>query len=508
LIVVPRERKLHGYHVSSAPVAQEGDLMLTPEKLDARRVRLFPSHNIKSDKEAELKAASTLLAVASGVSEFGRRVVSMAGGPAGRLECYTEVPFPEVPGGRKEVRPDGLLWVRRGAREWKALVEIKVGSAPLDQPQTDLYHSLACDESLDALITISNEAALPDGSPPHIAIDGRRARKVPVTHFSWDRLLSEAQMLCGQEAVADDDQQWILNEWVRYVTDDCSRIIDPPQLGPYWTDLVRAAQAGDLRSASMQADDVARYWDAYLRKLGFRLRAQLGVNVEQKLSREEKADSASRLKRLCVAAIEQGVLGGVLQIPGAVGDVSADVIVAAQSVRYSVEIDAPNDGKPKTRINWLLRQLERDGANADIVVKVNWQYKKFRTQATLAEALADPSKLLVDTTGMPVPGDALPRSFTLERTMRLSKAKTRSSAPILEGISTGFEDFYGNVVAKVKRWVAPAPQMPDEALKPGAALVAAQVPGLPISIDQPAVPSEAAVVAQEPPTLPDTELPK
>jgi hypothetical protein len=480
--------------------------MLTPEKLDARRVRLFPSHDIRSEKEAELKAASTLLAVVAAVSEFGRRLVSLAGGPAGRLDCYTEVPFPEVPGVRKEIRPDGLLWVRRGAREWKAIVEIKVGSQVLDQAQIDMYHALACDEGVDGLITISNEAALPDGSPPHIVIDGRRARKVPVTHFSWDRLLSEAQMLSAQEAVADDDQHWILDEWVRYVTDDNSKIIEAPQLGSQWGEVVRAAQAGDLRSCAVQMEDVVRYWDAYLRKLGFRVRAKLGVNVDQRLSREERADSVSRLKRLCAAAVDQGVLGGVLQIPGAVGDVAVDVIVAAQSVRYSVEIDAPTDGRPKTRVNWLLRQLERDAAsNGDVTIKVNWQYKKFRTQASLADALVDAGKLFVDSAGTPVPSDTYPKSFVLERAVRLPKGKGRSNAPVLEGVSKGFEEFYGNVVAKVKPWVAPAPQMPDETAKPGAASVVLQSPQPPVGVDSGALPAEPIIGESKPMVEPDAD---
>jgi hypothetical protein len=482
--------------------------MLAPEKLDGHRVRLFPSNDIRSEREAELRAASTLLAVVAAVSEFGRRVVSLAGGPAGRLDCYTEVPFPEVPGVRKEVlRPDGLLWVQRGSKEWKALVEIKVGTQNLDQGQVDLYHALACDEGIDALITISNEAALSNGLPPHVTIDGRRARKVPVTHFSWDRLLSEAQMLGGQEEVADDDQHWILEEWVRYVTDQNSRIIEAPQLGSQWAEVIRAAQAGDLRSSATQVDEVVRNWDAYLRKLGFRVRAKLGVNVDQRLTREDKADPSSRLKRLSAVAMDQGVLSGVFQIPGAVGDVAVDIIIAAQSVRFTVEIDAPNEGRAKTRVNWLLRQLERDApSNADVTVKINWQNKKFRTQASLANAIADVGNLFVDSAGTLVPADAFPKSFILERTARLGKGKTRSNAPVLEGVSKGFEDFYGSLVAKVKPWIATAPQMPGETTKPAVSVVP-QSPQSPVVVDPAARPTEPVIGASEPMVEPEAEKP-
>lgn len=484
--------------------------MLTHEKLDPHRVRLFPGYEIRSEREAELRAASTLLGVARAVSEFGRRIVATAGGPAGRLECYTEVPFDiELDGVRKTVRPDGLLWVKRGAKEWRALVEVKVGSQVLNQVQIDHYHTIASDEGMDALITISSEAALSNGLPPHVTIDGRRARRVPVIHLSWDRLLSEAQMLSGQQEVADADQHWMLDEWILYVIDERSRIIEPPQLGASWADVVRAAQAGDLRSAAIQADEVVRLWDSYLRKLGFRLRAKLGVDVRQRLSREEKLDPAARFKRLCAAAMEQGVLQGVMQVPGAAGDVALDIVIAGQSVRYSIEVDAPSEGRPRTRVNWLLRQLERDAAvNSDVVVKVNWQFKKYRTQATLAEAIADPGKLFLDAANASVPADTMPKSFTLERTVRLSKGKGRSNAPILEGVSKGFEAFYGGVVARLKAYVAPAPQMPEDAAKQTAASAAAQTSQPIVAVEQQPVSPESVIAAQEPPAKPDAELPK
>lgn len=89
-------------------------MSLDKDILARHEVRLFPSVRISSGREAELRATASLLAIAKAVSEFGRAVVKMAGGPGGRLECYTEVPIsdsdPDVP----DLRPDGLLIVKRG----------------------------------------------------------------------------------------------------------------------------------------------------------------------------------------------------------------------------------------------------------------------------------------------------------------------------------------------------------------------------------------------------------
>lgn len=50
-----------------------------------REVRLFPSLRISSDGEAEQRATAALLAVIKGVTEFGRAIAKLAGGPAGRI---------------------------------------------------------------------------------------------------------------------------------------------------------------------------------------------------------------------------------------------------------------------------------------------------------------------------------------------------------------------------------------------------------------------------------------
>ena len=171
------------------------------DTVKAHAVRLFPSVRISSPREAELRATASLLAMVRAVSEFGRSLVKTADGPSGRIECYTEVSFSgRGPDGSKSIRPDGVVRAVRGKTAWKALVEVKVGDNPLEQEQFDAYHKLAKDLEFDAVITISNQAALSNGLPP-LSVDGRRLRSVPVVHFSWERLLSEARMLSRKKEV-------------------------------------------------------------------------------------------------------------------------------------------------------------------------------------------------------------------------------------------------------------------------------------------------------------------
>ncbi len=438
-------------------------MALDEEVLSGKEVRLFPSHHIKSDREAELRATASFLAVSRAVSEFGRAVVSMASGPRGKLRCFAEVPF-KVESGvkRREERPDGILRVTRGRTDWTALVEVKVGDTSIEQDQFDRYHALAREQGINALITISNQSALANGLPPRLRVDGRRLRSVPVIHLSWERLLSEAQLLSRRKEVADPDQQWMLEEWIRYVADSQSRIIEPPQMGEYWNEVLQAARESNLNGCKRQVREVVQRWDGFLKKLALRLRAKLGVEVQPKVSRAERNDPATRIKNLHATAIKDGELPGVLRIPDAAGNLSVLVLLAARSVRLAIEIQAPKEGRPKTRIRWLLRQLVSQEVPDDLVVKVHWSHRQLSSQGRIGELKGNIDPLLSDSYGQKVPPEASPRSFSLEWTIGLRRGKGRSTAPVLEGVAQAVEDFYKRVVEGLRPYVPTAPHLPQE----------------------------------------------
>ena len=436
--------------------------------MSGHEVRLFPSVHIKSDREAELRATASLLAVIRAVCEFGRKIVRLAGGPAGRLSCFTEVSYQLDAGGGnppEELRPDGIVQSVRGKTRWVALVEVKVGNANLDPEQVDKYHRLAREEGASALITVSNQAALPDGRPP-VSLDGRRLRSIPVWHFSWERLLSEAQLLSRKKEVSDPDQKWMLDEWIRYVDDPESRIIVPPDLGSHWGDVLKAARTGALDQSDSELRDVARCWMGYLRKAALRLRAKLGVDVQIRLSRKEKSDSELHLERLIANALANGTLSGVLRIPGAAGDIQIDVFLHSRSVRYGLEVAAPTEGRQTTRLKWLSRQLRGLSLPSDLLVTAGWTARGLLTSAPASQFVDNPGALLVDRKGASLPKDVNPKLFLLQCTRKLHAGRGRSSAPVLEGIYKGLEDFYLRVVEDLVPFVPRAPRLVTKEVHP------------------------------------------
>ena len=427
-------------------------------------VRLFPSVHINGQREAELRATASLLAVLRAVSEFGRRMVRLSHGPAGKLACFTEVSFEVTNNGKVErLRPDGIMRVRRGNNQWVAFLEVKVGGAELDQNQVDQYHGLARSEGAQALVTVSNQPARSDGSPP-LNIN-RRWRTVPVVHFSWERLLSEAQTISRKKEVSDSDQKWMLDEWIRYVEDPGSRIIVPPDLGDRWPQVLKAAKINELGQSEADLEDVAHHWVGYMRKLGFRLRAKLGADVEVRLSRKERTDP--NLQATNAINLQDASLSGALRIPGAAGDITLRVLLPSRTVQYVLEVPAPTEGRPITKLKWLARWLKPENLPGDLEVTADWKLpgklRKLVTACKVGPYLEEPGRLGLDAEGLPVDKRAEPQILRLTWNRSLaSTTRRQSSAPVLEYISKGLEDFYHNVVQDVRPYVPRVPQMEEE----------------------------------------------
>ncbi len=434
------------------------------EHLRDREVRLFPSAHISSVREAELRAASSLLAMTKAVDEFGRVVTRAAGAPKGQLSCFVEVPFKvEGPAGPRAIRPDGVITVTRGKREWSALLELKVGDNPLNQDQFNEYHRLASSLNLDALITVSNEPALPNGQPP-LAIDGRRARRVPVTHFSWDRLLSEARLLSRKKLVQDPDQAWMLREWTRYVADPDSRIIRPPDFGPQWHDVVALAREGKLSSAPVKVQSVVERWHGFVRKAGMRLRAELGAEVTPRVSRAHRNNPAAYLKAETDTTVDRGSLKARFRVAGAAGDVYLEVLLASRMARCGISVDSPDKGRALTRIRWIVRQLRKlEDPPSETTITALWDQRGLESRSSLSEAVKDEAALLRDVGSQMVPREARPKRFRIETTARLKKARGRASAAVAEGVYALFEEFYGRVVQDLTPYIPKAPQLPEPA---------------------------------------------
>jgi len=352
--------------------------------------RLIPTSGINGAEEQERRATSALLAVMSSVKEFGRTLTGRMGAPAGSLEAFIEVPFLL---GDKKVFPDGLLRIKRGSKVWTALVEVKTGNNELQREQLENYLDVAREHRFDALLTISNEIPPAPGTHP-TAVDKRKAKSVRMHHLSWTEVLAAAVMQKEFRGVADPDQAWILGELIRYLEHPKSGAVEFADMGPSWVPVRDAVSSGTLRKTDKDAAQVAARFDALLRYCTLKLGQRLGADVTQVLSKAELANPALRIGTVTDMLVNEGKMSGAIRIPNAVSPMTVTVDIRAAQVSCSFSTNAPGEGRPTTRVNWLLRQLK--DAPDTLRVEAFAARQRGGTAELLGTARENPAVLVAD----------------------------------------------------------------------------------------------------------------
>jgi len=410
------------------------------------RARIIPTSGIGGAEEQERRATSALMAVMSVVPEFSKALLGPLGAPAGTPATYIEVPFDL---GEKRVIPDGLIRVRRGSREWTALVEVKTGKNLLETDQLERYLDVAKVEGFDALLTISNEIPPIPGQHPTI-VDKRKLRKVAMSHWSWSFVLSTAIVQKEHRGVSDPEQAWILGELIRYLEHERSGALELEDMGQNWVAVREAVNSGTLRATDKTAAEVASRFDALLRYASLRLGQRLGTDVTQLLSRADLANPAQRISSQVASLVQVGELSGTIRIPNAAAPVAVVADLRANQIHCHIDVDAPKDGRSTTRVNWLLRQLKQ--AANDVRVESFATHARAGNAELLKDARTDP-KLLVPAGGKDI------RSFRVVHTTSLGVKRGRGRGAFIDSVLNNLDTFYGDVVQHVKPWTATPPRL-------------------------------------------------
>lgn len=424
------------------------------------QARLIPTSGISGAEEQERRATSALLAVMAVVKEFSKAVLGPIGAPAGTVETFIEVPFTL---GERKVIPDGLIRVSRGSRSWTALVEVKTGRNQLQTEQLENYLDVARDQGFDALLTISNEIpAMANQHPTNV--DKRKLKKVAIHHRSWTFLLSTAVMQKEHRGVSDPEQAWILGELIRYLEHPRSGAMELEDMGANWVSVRQSVTAGTLRATDKTVPEVVSRFDALLRYTSLRLGRQLGTDVVPVLSRKEVADPALRTQSLIDSLAADGTMSGAIRIPNTVGPIHITGDLRAGRINCHVDIAAPREGRPTTRVNWLLRQLK--SAPEGVRVEAFLANARGDGAAELLSAVReDPSLLVQD------PKREL-RSFRVAFSQPMGAKRGRGKGGFIDSVLDLVDDFYGDVVQYLKAWSAAPPRMRDNDVVPSGELEA------------------------------------
>ncbi|MET1073039.1 MAG: hypothetical protein ABWY11_10380 [Umezawaea sp.] len=434
--------------------------------------RLIPTSGINGADEQERRATSALLAVMSAVREFGRALTQPLGAPAAVVRTFIEVPF-DLDG--RKVIPDGLVRVVRGQRSWTALVEVKTGTNDLQKEQLENYLDVARENGFDAVVTISNEIPAMPGQHP-TPVDKRKLRKVALHHLSWTEVLGEAVMQKEHRGVADPDQAWILGELIRYLEHPRSGAMAFEDMGASWVPVREAVAAGTLRPTDTSASEIALRFDALLRFASLQLGRRLGTEVTPALTRKELAEPQSRVAKQVAQLVDEGRLSGGIQIPGTVGTLHVVADLRAGRVLCHVDLDAPKEGRPTTRINWLVRQL-KDAPGSLRLEAFALHGRGAGASELLAFVRDNPGVLLVD------PQKEI-RGFRIEQSGPMGAKRGTGRNSFIDSVLGGVTGFYEEVVQTLKPWSATPPRIrPEEDFAPPADVPVALVSTAPSSQD-------------------------
>lgn len=409
--------------------------------------RLIPTSGISGQDEAERRATSALLAVMSAVKEFGAAVTKPLGAPAAWLQTYIEVPL-TLDG--KKVIPDGLIRAQRGSKSWTALVEVKTGDGQLQTEQIENYLDVARAEGFDAVLTISNHVPHAPGVQA-VKVDGRKTRSVALHHLSWAEIITEATKQAIHRGVADPDQAWILAELIRYLQHQKSGANDFDDMGESWVPIRNAVENNTLRRTDAGLIETVQRWEQLLRFTALLLGRELGADVDVVRSRAEQADPNLRLSSQADELTSQGTMSGTIRIPDSIGDLGVVADLRAGRISVFVDIDAPKDGRPTTRVNWLLRQL----TDAPPQLRVDSWVANSRT--SMSELLQDvreqPDKLIED------PKKEL-RRFRLTASAPLGGGRKVGKNSFVTSVLATVQSFYSDVAQTLQPWTPKAPQLP------------------------------------------------
>ena len=441
-----------------------------------RHARLIPTYGTRTQQEQEKRATSCLLAVMHGVPEFGHALLKELGAPKSpTIETFAEVRFKD--GAGKTVIPDGAIMCRRGKKTWTCLVEVKTGSARLRDEQVTGYLEIAKDHGYDGVLTISPEITAGSDESP-VAVDGRKLRSTSLWHFSWWRVLTEAVVQQRYRGVSDPDQEWVLRELIHYLSSESSGAVGFEDMGENWVMVRKSAHDGTLRAGDPAVRDVAERWEQFSNYLALSLSQELGASVTAHRPRSQSM--ATRLDEIVKSLGDSGAMHSTLRIPDAVGPLEIHTDLRSRQTTTSVTLDAPREGKQRSRIKWLTRQLI--DAPDDLRVEAAFPNARTTTAAALGAIREDPTVLFY-----PPDLKREPRAFVLARSRPMGQKRGRAEGSFVRETSAHAVEFYRDLVQNLKPWTPPAPKLrtePEAAEVPNTELAIVPVWGTQPAVDR------------------------
>jgi hypothetical protein len=414
------------------------------------RARLFP---VLAETSKEGRTLSVVLSSIAYVEEFGAALFSSIGqrkGARTKVDVFTEIVFAKSV---TNVRPDGLIVLTTGKRQWTALVEAKIGNADLDLPQIESYLQLARDNGIDAVITLSNQfTAQPDHHP--LTLQKASLRKIGLFHWSWMFVMTQATLLLAAKDVADSDQSRILSELVRFLSHPSTGVKGFERMPSVWKNIVADARVDSpIRKNSSEVKEVIAAWHEEVRDLCLIMSRLLQTQVDIRLPRSHRKDPKQRVGDDSELLSSKYRLMCDLDIPDTANTITIEANLRTRSILLSMRLAAPGNKKSsRARVNWIVRQLSKTNSN-EIHIRAIWPGKARATQASLGE-VREGADVLISVYDKKMILTSFDVLFIRELSGKFSGSKT-----FIDGLEEAVPDFYEHVGQHLRAWTPAAPRL-------------------------------------------------
>jgi hypothetical protein len=199
---------------------------------------------------------------------------------------------------------------------------------------------------------------------------------------------------------------------------------------------------------------VVSKWDQFVQYLCLHLSEELGVEVTQALSRQERDDPAARKQALVRQLVQGKSLSGTIRVRNAISPITLTAALDARTTTTFIEIEAPSEGRPLTRVNWLIRQL-KDAPDRVLIVSTFSGVRDVQS-ARLADLRVNPGALLL------TDKQRAPRVFTISLMKEMGTRRSGVSGSFIGEATELLLSFYRSVVQGLRPYSSTAPKLPTK----------------------------------------------
>lgn len=421
-------------------------------KFEGTKATLFPA--VKTS-EKEIRNVSILLRVMALVPSFASDLLKPIGrhvGKQSQAEYLCEVSID----GDKKNRPDGFIKIKK----WHAIIEAKVGSNDIEPNQLRRYIDLAKNNSIDAVITISNQMIANPRHHPTYTLTPSEAKRLSLYHFSWQYVYATLCLWSEREDELDREHVKILSDFENFLSSEESGMSRFRQMGVNWRLLIEdiriLAGSEKLSLNNQNVEATVDDWFSVERTLCLQLCNKLKSQVKVKIPRRflKGNFTSDRLTHEKKAFVESLILSSAFQIPNAADNLNLEADLEQKKIRAFMAIEANGDRTTtKGRIGWLKNMLSNveDEFSEQIYVIMHWNRQTGTKSFTLK-----------DFRNISNFDECFPRKPVSRFTLQMICSKTKSfESPksFVRELEILVMNFYEQVGENLKKWTPKPPQI-------------------------------------------------